>query len=351
LAVRRKPRKLILVGKGDGWKNAPKQGDFECWGVNDLVVERKVDMEFDMHPLDERWDPDIEEHVSAMDLTRCQIDPKHQEKLNTQIGLARTIKRCTEQNIPLMTLKHYDFAPTSIPYPVEEISRKLRSDNFTNGIDYMIAYAIYCGVFTDIDLYGINMAMGSEYEWEKPGCDFWLGMAKGRGIRVAVKSNVTLLMKPRDGMLYGYRKRQTFKEETYMPTYTLPFSTLERVVLLNSIPGQKGSYEQLKSIKNLKEALGFTKEEQTNLKFVQEGQGVHWDEKFDKPKDITLDDFSLGVIIETLKWLSDRGTLAEGHLPVYERFVGGYDGKLQSNVTISEQIIKEHEKAKGKVTV
>lgn len=340
-------RKLILVGKGDGWKNAPIQGDFEIWGVNDLVVERHVDMEFDMHRLDERWDPDIESKVSAMDLTKCQADAKFQENLNTVIGLTRTVNKCTELNVPLMTLKHYDFAPTSIEYPLDDVIQDLRSDNFTNGIDYMIAYAVHCGVFTDIDLYGINMAMGSEYEWEKPGCDFWLGVAKGRGIRVNIKSNVTLLLKPRDGMLYGYRTRQTFKEETYMPTYTMPFSVLERVVLLNSIPGQKGSYEQLKSIKTLKEALGFTKEEQENLKFVQEGQGVKWDDAFDKPKDITLDDFSLGVIIETLKWMSDRNNLAEGHIPLYERFVAGYDGKLQSNVTISEQIIKEHERIKG----
>ena len=131
-----------------------------------------------------------------------------------------------------------------------------------------------------------------------------------------------------------------------MTTYTLPFSVLERVVLLNSIPGQKGSYEQLKSIKILKEALSFTQDEQNNLKFVQEAGGVKWDDKFDKPKDITLDDFSLGIIVETLKWLSDRGNLAEGHISMYERFVGGYDGKLQSNVTISEQIIKDHEKVK-----
>ncbi len=340
-------RKLILIGKGDGWKNAPTQGDFETWGVNDLVVERKVDMEFDMHRLDERWEPDIEIRVSAMDLTKCSADAKFQEDLNTKIGLVRTVKKCTELNVPLMTLKHYDFAPTSVEYPLDDVIQDLRSDNFTNGIDYMIAYAIHCGVFTDIDLYGINMAMGSEYEWEKPGCDFWLGLAKGRGIRVNIKSNVTLLLKPRDGMLYGYRKRQTFKEETYMPMYTMPFSVLERIVLLNSIPGQKGSYEQLKSIKGLKEALGFTKEEQENLKFVQEGQGVKWDDAFDKPKEITLDDFSLGVIIETLKWMSDRNNLAEGHIPLYERFVNGFDGKLQSNVTISEQIIKEHERMKG----
>jgi hypothetical protein len=339
-------RKLILVGKGDGWKNAPKHGDFETWGVNDSILTIKADMVFDMHQLDERYKSDIEEGLTAQDLIKCNADSSYQTSMNTKIGLARTVAKCTELNIPLMTLKHYDFAPTSIAYPLEEVVRELRSDNFTNGIDYMLAYAIYTGVFTDIDLYGINMAMGSEYEWEKPGCDFWLGMAKGRGIRVAVKSNVTLLMKPRDGMLYGYRKRQTFKEETYMPTYTLPFSTMERIVLLNSIPGQKGSYEQLKSVGKLKVDLGFSKEEQDNLKFVQEGEGVRWDDRFDKPKDITLDDFSMGTIIETLKWMSDHGKLLEGHMPVYERFVNGYDGKLQSNVTISEQIIKDHEKAK-----
>lgn len=339
-------RRLLLIGKGDGWKNAPLHGDFEAWGVNDSIVSRPVDMVFDMHPLDERWDEHIEDNISAMDLTKCAADKRHEEMLNTKIGLKRTIERCNRLNVPLMTLKEYPFAQTSVAYPLEEVTRMLRSDNFTNGIDYMIAYAIYCGVFTDIDLYGINMAMGSEYEWEKPGCDFWLGMAKGRGIRVAVKSNITLLMKPRDGLLYGFRTRQTFKEDTYMPTYREEFGVLERIVLLNLIPAQKGSYEQLKSIARMKQDLSFSQEEQEKLKFRQEGNTVHWDNNVEERKIIELDDFSLGTIIESLKWASDRNNLAEDQLPIYDKFVTRYEGKLRGHVTISEQIIKDHEKAK-----
>lgn len=339
-------RRLILIGKGDGWHKAPLHGDFESWGVNDLVTHRRVDMVFDMHRLDERWEPDIEERVSGMDLMKCASDKKFEEMLNTKIGLVRTVKRCTELNIPFMTLKEYPFAPTSVAYPLDDVIRTLRSDNFTNGIDYMLAYAIYCGVFTDIELYGINMAMGSEYEWEKPGVDFWLGYAKGRGIRVNVNSHVTLLMKARDGLMYGFRTRQTFKEDSCMAKYTFDFGVMERIVLLNAIPAQKGSYDQLKSITNLKNALSFSPQEQEDLKLKQEGNQVHWDEKAEQRKVIEIDDYALGTIIETLKWMDDRGTMAENIVPIYERFVHGYDGKIEGHVTISEQIIKDHEKAR-----
>jgi len=343
-----KRRRLILVGKGDGWKNAPSYGDFETWGVNDLITSRPVDMVFDMHPLDQRWNANIEDEIKAMDLARATHDANHQAWLNTQIGLCRTINTCTEKNIPLMTLKEYDFSPTSIGYPLKEVSEALRSDNFTNGIDYMIAFAIYTGVFTDLELYGINMAMGSEYEWEKPGCDFWLGMAKGRGIRVNVNSHVTLLMKPRDGKLYGFGTRQTFKEESCMSTQIMEFSVLERVVLLNAIPKTKGSYEQVKSIDEFKKALAFPQEEQDKLKFVTTGPEVHWDDKAEVKKEIEVNDYVLSTIVETLKWMSNRSELPEGQIPIYERFVVQHDGRIEGQVTISEQIIHDHERAKNR---
>ena len=338
MSRKRRKKRLILIGKGNGWQNAPLYGDFESWGVNDLVVNRSLDMVFDMHPLDERYNPNIEEDLKAIDLIKCSHDLKHQEVLNTNMGLKKTIDIINKQKIPFITLKHYDFCPTSTEYPLKEIVEDLRSDNFTNGIDYMLAYAIWKNRYDRIEMYGINMALGSEYEWEKPGVDFWIGYAKGRGIKVTVNSHITTLMKPRDGKLYGFGIPQFFKEGSLMELQKFTFTTLERILLLNIIPPQKGGIEKIRSAKILKEGLQFQQEEQEKIKLQQEPGGrVQWEEKEAKDKIIELDDHAITIIIQSLKLASDKGMLAENHEPLYTRFVDEYAGKLVSELIVSER--------------
>ena len=40
---------VAIVGKGEGWREAPDGG--EVWGVNDVVLRRDVALVFDMHDL------------------------------------------------------------------------------------------------------------------------------------------------------------------------------------------------------------------------------------------------------------------------------------------------------------
>lgn len=170
--------KVHIIGKGFGWELAPEDG--ETWGVNDLILYRDAKKVFDMH-----------DHTNGFNNTLMQA----------------VAKKVNALKIPFISLKKYPEIPTSIAYPIDEIIDAFGTDYFTNGIDYMTAYAIYTGA-DEINLYGVNVMSGSAYAFERPGVCFWVGYAKGRGIQVNIFGKWSTIMRSRDGELYGYKREQ-----------------------------------------------------------------------------------------------------------------------------------------------
>lgn len=68
----------------------------------------------------------------------------------------------------------------------------------SSSIAYEIALAIH-ERFEEIHLYGVDLNTESEYAWQKPGVEYLLGVAAGRGIKVLLPDNCPLLR----GTLYG----------------------------------------------------------------------------------------------------------------------------------------------------
>lgn len=68
----------------------------------------------------------------------------------------------------------------------------------SSSIAYELALAIYEG-FEEIHLYGVDLVTDAEYAWQKPGVEYLLGFALGKGIRVVLPVNCPLLR----GTLYG----------------------------------------------------------------------------------------------------------------------------------------------------
>lgn len=162
--------KVIIIGKANGWSKAPQEG--ETWGVNDLCLRRDVKLVFDMHWFD--------------------TPERSNDKTNLKV-----IDYVNKNKIPIVTLKTYDYIPTSIAFPIEEVHYKY----FSNGISYMIAYAIHQG-YTEIDIYGVHMGLEVEYVNQKPCVDYWIGYARGKDIKVTVHEPTALCKSP--GGLYGY---------------------------------------------------------------------------------------------------------------------------------------------------
>lgn len=162
--------KIILIGKAEGWWNAPREG--ETWGIHSLCLKREVKMVWDMHKIE------INEGC----------EPKQQQMI---------IDYVNEDKVPYMTLKKHDDIPTSMAFPIEEMELKYSESS----ISYMVWYAIHIGA-TEIDLYGILMAAFDEYHEQLKSVEYWIGYARGKGIKVTIHEP-TAICKGRQG-LYGY---------------------------------------------------------------------------------------------------------------------------------------------------
>jgi len=151
--------------------------DEYSWGITLTNLNRKVDLVIDMNVYEDgRWGEDERRLY-------------HKSK---SLAFA--------DNIPYIDLDSY---------PLDAIINNFQTDYFTNTVDYALALAIYQG-YTVINLYGINMASPSEYAYQKPGCEYWIGQAMGRGIKVSIQRQYSSLLIAPDCKLYGYDTPQKF---------------------------------------------------------------------------------------------------------------------------------------------
>ena len=93
-------------------------------------------------------------------------------------------------------------------YPFELISRFYGTDYFGSSTDWLIAHAIRQLEFMsqhpamEIHLYGVSMDDKGDHYERRCCTDFWCGVAIGRGIKVVVRGNSTV-MTTSDGKQYG----------------------------------------------------------------------------------------------------------------------------------------------------
>lgn len=83
-------------------------------------------------------------------------------------------------------------------YPLDEIRKKFNCNYFTNTISYMLAYALYKG-FDEIEIYGVDMNDKDEYINQRSSVMYWIGFARGKGVKVKISSNIDNPV-----FLYGY---------------------------------------------------------------------------------------------------------------------------------------------------
>ncbi len=164
-----KERRISIIGQGKGWEKAPYAR--ESWGSTNILLKRHVSRVIDMNDYSEdRWGKfETEDNKKVMEM-------------------------CKSEGIPYIGLHNY---------PLKEVIQALKTDYFTNTIDYMIALAIYEHIHA-IHFYGVNMALKSEYEWEMPGVNYWCGRAMGAGIELKVFGKSSTIMRCPDDKLYGY---------------------------------------------------------------------------------------------------------------------------------------------------
>lgn len=72
----------------------------------------------------------------------------------------------------------------AIRYPFDAVAADVGA-YWCSSIAYMLALAIHEGA-QEIALYGVDMAGHDEYGYQHPNCEFLIGFARGRGIKVRI---------------------------------------------------------------------------------------------------------------------------------------------------------------------
>lgn len=93
--------------------------------------------------------------------------------------------------------------PTSVRYPLGEIVDRF-GGYFTSTVPYMIALALHEDV-DEIGLLGIYLTSEVEYAAHRPCVEYWLGMAKGMGVKVVLPNDCDLTKAP----FYAYSDTET----------------------------------------------------------------------------------------------------------------------------------------------
>lgn len=195
-------RKVALVGFCQTSREAAPYRDktFEIWGLNrGYIFMPRADRWFEMHG----------QHIYNWQQRRPH---KHVEYLQSFPG-------------PVYMHEQVPEIKTSVVYPLAKVAANLgpwvwrigdtnaengmlinsekvrdtgREPYLSSSIAYELALAIY-EEFEEIHLYGIDLNTDSEYAWQKPGVEYLIGVANGRGIKVVLPDNCPLLK----GNLYG----------------------------------------------------------------------------------------------------------------------------------------------------
>ncbi len=184
-----KRKKVALVGFATNTLHLVPWNDpeFELWGLNQgyLHMHRRADRWFEMH------------------LPEATADVRDPAYLNW-LGAVR--------EFPIYMIQTDRAIPNAVRFPIEAaITYHDGLDYFTSSPAFMLALAGMEG-FEEIHLYGINLAIGDEYFFEKACAEEWIGFLRGKGVKVYVPSASSLLKQYRR---YGYaidaRPQQSLK--------------------------------------------------------------------------------------------------------------------------------------------
>ncbi len=193
MSEEKKPRKIAIVGTAEPhWRAAPfGDPEWEIWTCGGI---------FSTVP---RTDRHIEIHDKAETCKGWGQSPEHEEAARNvywdwirEKGPAAVLK----QRLPE--------TPAASEYPLQEVLKAFPDRYFTNSVSYMLALALLEGC-DELGLWGIDMALNgdpavpesNEYARQRPSVEFYLGIACGRGIRVHIPAQSTLLKARR---LYGF---------------------------------------------------------------------------------------------------------------------------------------------------
>ena len=153
--------------------------------------------------------------------------------------------------------------PNSVTYPLLEVAEDIGKDiirfapdgadpkhfgvnQLQTGVPYLgstiaqqLALAIHMG-YKEIALYGIDLNTTSEYAWQKPGVEHMLGLAAGRGVKVAIPDMCPLLRSGIYGRGYKRPEGENVSPEQWQERINALMDDRERIT--RQLDMARGSY-------------------------------------------------------------------------------------------------------------
>lgn len=177
-------KKIAIVGKApSSIRLAPYEDEsWEIWGLSNAAFAGEVprwNTWFELHNLDDghkRW---------------AQACPGYWSWLKQDHGEGKRIFVGRESYLAII--------PNGVAYPWQRVFERF-GRYFNNSISEMIAIAIMEGA-TELGIWGVDMAQSdpvlhngnSEYQHQRPSCEFILGMVRAMGIKLHVPNESDLL--------------------------------------------------------------------------------------------------------------------------------------------------------------
>lgn len=170
--------KVCIVGFAESSRNEVPFAaeDVEFWGLNRLhavLPDGRWHRWFQLHdPVQSHTEAEAQENLGWM---RGQPFPVYLRAQDTHFGFGEA------------------FPHQAV---LDAFSGFAGARYFTNSVSWLIGLAICMG-FAEIQVYGVDMAadqiLNAEYSMQRPSCEYLLGVAEGRGIKVTVPPGSDLL--------------------------------------------------------------------------------------------------------------------------------------------------------------
>jgi len=188
-------KKVAIIGYGTNWSEAPfDDPEIEIWIQN---IGEILKYKFP------RFDRVFDIHRKKVILEEAKADPQGLEFCKTWDGTIYTLESLEELpralEFPLDELTKYFF-----PWAIQLGKHQWIDSYWTSSTEMMLALAIYDG-YEEIGIYGVDMSDTPEYRDQRKGCEYMLGVAHGRGIRIKKSSTTPIL---RTKFIYGYEDKQ-----------------------------------------------------------------------------------------------------------------------------------------------
>lgn len=170
-------RKIALIGTAQTHVFAPwHDPSWEIWAhASSWRLCRRVDRFFDLHSrkvwsAKKYWHPDYQAWLKKLP-------------------------------VPIYMQERYADVPQSVRYPRERVLSEYRR-YLTSQAAWMMALALTEGV-THLGFFGIHYSSDEEHRSQRPGCEYWMGVAEGKGVQLVIPSGCPLLT-GKGYQLYGY---------------------------------------------------------------------------------------------------------------------------------------------------